>query len=441
MEMNRVLKGICLAFLLSAYAGCGESDADGNNPNGNDPQVNGTNCQPTGLVDSYSWSEGNPNLFEGKSILELYDMLLSEMTIDFSNPCQYLTLFDYPGSRTQVERQYTYTYVKNATGRPRRPGAGINMIGLHAPSEQEWGMYLYDEYFRMVADVGFDMVRIPCRFSAFIDSINPVSANAAFLNRVDRAISVALENDLTVVLDVHYYPDKDILRRFASDSEKEQTLNQLYELWDILAVRFRDYSDRLYFELMNEPRLPLTVEIWNEAMGILIPRIRSTGGQNATRKIVVSPVAWSHIGMLEQFTIPFSVEEDPNIVASFHYYEPYSFTWQGTEWGPLAMFGPAWKGNVWQGTTAQKDLIRADLDIALQWSRSHNRTVLLTEIGVMQNADRDSRVAYLRFVREEAEQRGIPWFVWSSNAMDPFGFHDPEKGWQVEILNAMIPDI
>jgi endoglucanase len=437
--MKGTFRRVYLAVVLSVQIGCLDSDTDENSSAGDDLLVNGLDCQPTGLVDTFSWSEGDPNLFDGHSIVDLLVMLLPEMNIDFNNPCQYLTLFDYPGSRAAAEKNYTYTYVENPT-RARRPGTGINMVGLHGPSEEAWGIYLHDDYFRIVAEAGFDMVRIPCRYSAFIDSTNPVQANGAFLTRIDRALTAALQNDLTVLLDVQYYPDQDILRRFTSDADKENTLNHLYELWDILAVRYREYSDRLYFELINEPRLPLTADIWNDAMKVLIPRIRSTGGPNTTRKIVVSPAGWSHIGMLEKFTIPFSVQEDPNLVASFHYYEPSSFTWQGTQWGPYATFGPAWLGNVWQGTDAQKNFIRADLDIAQQWSQTHQRSVLLTEIGVMQNADRKSRVTYLQFIREEAEQRGIPWFVWSSNSMDPFGIYDPEKGWQAEVLDALMPE-
>jgi len=44
---------------------------------------------------------------------------------------------------------------------------GINIgNALEAPREGEWGVYIRDEYFRIIKEAGFDTVRIPIKWSA-----------------------------------------------------------------------------------------------------------------------------------------------------------------------------------------------------------------------------------------------------------------------------------
>jgi endoglucanase len=423
---------ICIQLVLPGLLliGCKSNDEE--------KQVTQQNCQSTGEVDGYSWSEGTEGVLNGRSILEMFELDWSLLDLESIDPCQIVTMFDYPGSRDPVDKKYEYTYEKDIK-RPTRVGSGLTLTGLDAPTEGAWGSYVKDEYFRVIADAGFEMVRIPFRFSLFISGTNPVAVNEEFLTRVNRAIDKALENGLKVSLAIFYFPNVDTIETFINSDEKDEKLKQLYGLWDILADRFKDYSENLYFELLNDPHLPLTYEIWNDALEQLIVAVRATGGNNATRKLVVSPAGWSHLGMLQYLDIPFSDEEDPNLIVKFHYYEPYSFTYQGVDWGPLAMFGAAWLGNVWTGTDYQKELIRQDLDLAAQWSQSHNRPILLDEFGVRHLADKQSRITYLKFVREEAEKRDIPWLAWTFNINDSFGFYDPELGWQTEVLDVLVP--
>ena len=48
-------------------------------------------------------------------------------------------------------------------------GRGVNLgNALEAPVEGEWGVVLQEEYFDLIADQGFDSVRIPIRWSAHV---------------------------------------------------------------------------------------------------------------------------------------------------------------------------------------------------------------------------------------------------------------------------------
>ena len=61
------------------------------------------------------------------------------------------------------------------------------------------------------------------------------------------------------------------------------------------------------------------------------------------------------------------------------------------------------------------------------------------EFGAYEKADMQSRVNWTKFVREEAEARGISWAYWEFGA--GFGIYDRKvKAWNKDLLNALIPN-
>lgn len=72
-----------------------------------------------------------------------------------------------------------------------------------------------------------------------------VPINAEYLEAVDKAVIAALSNDLTVVIDLHHYGElKDNV------SANEATF---YSIWEQLAKHYKNYPNRVIFELLNEP--------------------------------------------------------------------------------------------------------------------------------------------------------------------------------------------
>ena len=65
------------------------------------------------------------------------------------------------GSSAEVKALNAATFEANA-----RLGRGVNLgNALEAPSEGSWGLYLKEEYFKDIAEAGFDSVRVPIRWS------------------------------------------------------------------------------------------------------------------------------------------------------------------------------------------------------------------------------------------------------------------------------------
>ncbi|MEM3713005.1 MAG: cellulase family glycosylhydrolase [Thermoproteota archaeon] len=297
---------------------------------------------------------------------------------------------------------------------------GINIgNALEAPYEGEWGIVIRDEYFRIIKEAGFDTVRIPIRWSAHALQNPPYTIDENFFKRVDHVISKALEQGLTTIINVHHY--EEIMQNPDIHSSR------FLALWRQISERYRNYPDRLYFELLNEPCLQLTSDVWNKLIRDALNIIRAT---NPTRKVIIGPTNWNSIYHLKYLEIP----DDPNIIVTFHFYTPFEFTHQGAEW----VDQPPPIGREWIGTDAEKNQIINELNIAFEWAAQHNLSLLMGEFGAYSKADMDSRVRWTSFVAREAEKRGIAWCYWEF--CSSFGAYDPVNNqWRESLLNALIP--
>jgi endoglucanase len=149
---------------------------------------------------------------------------------------------------------------------------------------------------------------------------------------------------------------------------------------------------------------------------------------NPTRTVFVASTYWSGVRDLALLSIPAT---DRNLIMMFHNYDPMNFTHQGISWMPQY---PA--GRTCCDATQKKNITDA-LDKAKQWSVSTGYPIYLGEFGSFFVADMASREAYTRFVRDEAEQRGINWAYWEFASS--FGMFDPAANtWREPLRRALI---
>ncbi len=302
-------------------------------------------------------------------------------------------------------------------------GRGVNLgNALEAPQEGEWGMKVKPAYLALIAEAGFDSIRLPVRWSAHADEDSPYTISPAFFQRVDEAIQQAFEHELTVVLDLHHYDG--LMEDPAPHRER------FLALWAQVAEHYRASPPSLLFELLNEPNKNLDAETWNDLLMAAIRQIRVT---NPERTLVVGPANWNAIKGLDSLTLP---EDDRRIIVTFHYYLPFKFTHQGAGWvGPHTK---EWVGTQWNGTADERLAIEADFDRAASWARKHRRPLYLGEFGVYEPADMDSRARWTEFVRRAAEERGMAWAYWEFGA--GFGIYDRNgESWRTPLLRALLP--
>ena len=297
---------------------------------------------------------------------------------------------------------------------------GVNILSDDPMWQRPEGARLTAEHFRLIAEAGFDHVRI--NLHPFRDGA--LSAEGQIRERwfqsVDWAVDRALSNGLSVVLDMHEYE--------AMGSDPVGNQDRFLAFWRTMAARYRSAPASVAFELLNEPRDALTGPAWNELSAQAVRVVRAV---DPTRTLIVGPAKSNSIKALEALRLPTG---DTHLVVTVHYYLPFRFTHQGASWAGLADVS----GITWTGTPAQRRAIESDFDRAQAWADQNGQRLYLGEFGAYERGDLASRTAWTSFVAREAESRGWGWAYWQFDGN--FVVFDVDAGhWVAAIRDALLP--
>lgn len=287
---------------------------------------------------------------------------------------------------------------------------GINLGNtLEPPFEGEWGNPPTQEYmFDMYKNEGFDFVRIPVRWDKHMSTASPFKIDQIWLNRVEQIIDWGLARDLFIVVNSHH--DGWIKENYANPVNQAR----FDSLWSQVATRFKNKSEKLIFEIANEPVSPMTKAQNDEMHQKAIKVIRKT---NPTRLIIFQGIDWGGSDGLINAAIP----NDPNIIGSFHSYDPYLFGLEG-------------KGT-W-GTAADITALRNKFQKVKDWSDKNNIPVFLGEFGSLKSCDYNSRMKHYKTYMELSETFGFAPAAWD----DGGNFRIMErqaKSWDMDIKDIL----
>ena len=211
-------------------------------------------------------------------------------------------------------------------------GKGINFGNmLEAPFEGAWGLTVRPDFFARVAEAQFDNIRLPVSWTHHADTEAPYTVDPEFFARVDEVLAMAEAINVKVILNDHHHEELD------EDPLAESP--RFLAIWNQIATRYADRGDWLYFEILNEPHGQFDEQpaLWNALMVDALNVIRTT---NPNRKVLIGPANYQSIHFLDQLEVP----NDPNLIASIHYYDPFPFTHQGATWiDPVRPVGTSWR--------------------------------------------------------------------------------------------------
>lgn len=272
---------------------------------------------------------------------------------------------------------------------------GINIgNSLDAPTETAWGNPLIQErYFSDLKKAGFDAVRIPVTWATHVSWTPPYTIDSTFFNRVDTVIDWALSNHLFVIVDAHH---ETWLKTALADTAKnvphaDTCIARFDSIWSQIATRFKDKSDSLIFEILNEP-YPMAEDSVNALNVRVLKIIRRT---NPTRIVSYSGYMWSNSDQLVTAEIPDSGSQ--YLIGYYHSYDPSSF---GLD------------GNGTYGTSSDIARTKAKFDQVTTWSEKNNIPVILDEFGFINKCAFNSRMCAYATDMDQALQHGVPAFVW-----------------------------
>ena len=174
-------------------------------------------------------------------------------------------------------------------------GMGINIgntmevpVGNGCSDMTCWGNpYPTQAYIDSLKAAGFNTVRIPC---AWDSHSNNGTINSGWMDSVKTVVDRVLSTGAFAILNIHW--DGGWFERNATTYDASRD-NKLKNFWTQIATKFRDYNERLLFAGANEPGLEDNdwnsdaVNVLNKYYTSFIAAVRATGGNNATRTLIV----------------------------------------------------------------------------------------------------------------------------------------------------------
>jgi endoglucanase len=296
---------------------------------------------------------------------------------------------------------------------------GVNVLGYDPYWTDESKRRFQWRHFTEIRRGGFDFVRLNLQAFRHMDAQNRL--DPAWLAKLDDVVRHAEGAGLGVIVDEHDFN--------ACSQDLDLCRTRLSAFWQQVAPRFAKAPRNIAFELLNEPHDKLNGEPWNVLFAQELAIVRQT---NPTRIVVVGPTHWNSLKDLPLLKLP----ADPNLLVTFHYYEPFHFTHQGAGWVEETknLHGITW------GTDADRAALRKHFDEVGAWSAANRRPILLGEFGAYDKSGTptDLRVAYTSTVRCEAERRGFGWAYWQFEG-DFIVWDMAANGWVKPIKDALIP--
>ena len=285
---------------------------------------------------------------------------------------------------------------------------GINMGNtLEPPTEGAWGnppvvAANFDDY----KNAGFTCVRLPITWDGHTSKTSPYTITKSWLDRIDTIVKWGLSRKLIIIINAHH-------EAWIKNSYTPDNVARFDSIWSQIATRFKDRSDSLLFEIINEPNPMAKADV--DSLNFQVLRIIRKA--NPTRIVLFSGYMWSNSAELLQAAIP----NDSFLIGYYHSYDPYPFGLVGT-----GTYGT-------DGNIAATEL---KFQQVANWSAQHNIPVVLSEFGFISKCDYNSRMCAYATDVDKALVYNVAFNAWEDGGDFKF-YNRPQHTWS-EIKDILI---
>ena len=329
-------------------------------------------------------------------------------------------------------------------------------------SETCWGVTkTTEESIEGLSTRGFKTIRIPVTWhNHLID--NSYTIDPEWMERVKKVVDWSLDKGLYVILNTHhdnavYQPDPMEYGKgyYPARKDLKESVQFLYNVWTQIAAAFnKGYDHHLIFEGLNEPRPRGTMCEWtykkgdpeceeaasvlNEFNRIILKAIRESGGNNAKRFYMVTPLAAAYgAAVTSDFIIPGDAKynpTNPKVLLSVHMYLPYNFAMN--EDMSFTKFEEAYKNEV-----------VGDFKTLFEMYVLKGHHVVIGEMGTTNKNNTEARVEWAHMFIENSRKYQMSACLWdnenfdnSKSAGEVFGmYHRGDMTWENDdIIDAYI---
>ncbi|WP_416147351.1 cellulase family glycosylhydrolase [Salipaludibacillus sp. HK11] len=212
-----------------------------------------------------------------------------------------------------------------------QPGWNLgNTYDAVGEDETAWGNpRVTKELIEQIAAQGFKSIRVPITFDERMEEYGDFEIDADFLGRVNQTVEWALEEDLYVMINIHH--DSWVWLEAGMQSDYDHSLARYNAIWNQLADYFKDHSDKVMFESINEPRFWGAEEERFEYLSTLNSSfyeiVRNSGGRNDDRPLVLPTMdTGSEPEKLDALYDEIVALDDPNVISTVHFYGFWPFS-------------------------------------------------------------------------------------------------------------------
>lgn len=309
------------------------------------------------------------------------------------------------------------------TPQPLLLGRGVNAMGYDPIWNQFEKRRFQEDYFQKIKAAGFDHIRLNLHpFRHMTESEEGIKFKEGWESTLDWIVDNSLRSGLKIIIDLHEFQ--------ALSKDPQANKAKFIAFWEAMSDKFTGYSNRVIFEILNEPHDKLDAALWEAYYKEALAIIRKN---NPERPVVIGPTQWNSIDKLDTLNLPGT---DKNLIVTVHYYLPMRFTHQGASWAGKELQETS--GVTW-GTEADRATVTENFKKVQNWALENNRQIYLGEFGAYDKAPMESRVSYTDSVCRTAEKMGFSWGYWQFDS--DFIVFDVKNGqWVKPILGALIPD-
>lgn len=296
--------------------------------------------------------------------------------------------------------------------------------------ETQWGNpRITQEYIASIKNNGFKTVRLPVSWADYIGPAPNYVLEKHWLDRVEEVVNWVIAEDMYVIVNMHHDGGDGNPKCWIKEAQKpgkeKETTDKYGKAWRQIAVRFKDHSEKLILESMNEVSFD---EMWNRYGGqptdqegafnifnrfnqVFVDVIRASGGVNKERCLLIAGYATDIADSSRQF---YRMPKDTvpgRLILSVHYSTPSVFCIldEDAGWGKMQ---PDWG--------SPKDLAELEDKYGMLQSYFINNgyPVIVGEYGASASPNKaeGARVRWMTAVARKCLEMGICPILWDTGS-------------------------
>ena len=278
---------------------------------------------------------------------------------------------------------------------------------------------------------GFNAIRLPVAWNQYADQTTSI-IKATWLSRVKQVVQYCIDNDMYVIVNIHW--DGGWLEENCTEAKKVENNAKQKAFWEQIAVTLRDYDERVLFASANEPNVKdaTQMSVLLSYHQTFIDAVRSTGGKNAYRVVIVQGPS-TDIEKTNQIMTTLPTDKVANrMMAEVHYYTPWNFCGMEKDESYGKMFYYWGAGNHSTTDAARNptwgEEATVDANFALMKTQFVDKgiPVIIGEFGATARTNLTgdalklhlaSRAYYFKYVTKQAVANGFLPFFWDTGGL------------------------